>query len=563
MRKQTKIAAIVSAAALLAVGASMTSFAATGWQEENGTWVYYDKDGEYVTNSWQKSGDNYFYLDDDGLMAVDSLIEDDENYYYVDSNGAMVTNQWIAIDNENYGDDNEPEVHWYYFQANGKAYKRSATATSIQLKTINGKKYTFNENGQMLYGWVTSTGEIGDGSDAYTNCEYYFGGENDGAMTVGWVEIDLTDVADADDDQPGDAYWEADQTRWFYFRSSGKKVTNTTNYPINGRRYGFDEDGRMIASWYASGVTATNTVAAGEFMYFSTPEDGARYTKGWFKVVPGYYLSKSDYEDGSSNWYYAQGNGKIYAGVIKPINGKKYAFASDGSMLSGFQLLTVDGNGNITSDPEKKDSKGNVISLSKSTEAEFLNTVEALQEEIAGNTTTSTTFYYFSGDADADGSMKTGKYTITIDDADYTFSFQTSGADKGKAVHGYKSSEKKIYVGGMLLKASSDNKVEVVVQKKNMYYKMSVADFIKDAQTLGYGEITGVPSKADSSVKTYAYDVYETDATTGTKTPTTTDITAVYVINTSGTVLTSPKKDAEGYKVTGAKDGTAISITLE
>jgi glucan-binding YG repeat protein len=561
MRKQTKIAAIVSAAALLAVGASMTSFAATGWQEENGTWVYYDKDGEYVTNSWQKSGDNYFYLDDDGLMAVDSLIEDDENYYYVDSNGAMVTNQWIAIDNENYGDENEPEVHWYYFQANGKAYKKSASATTVQLKTINGKKYTFNENGQMLYGWVTSAGEVDYGSDAYTNCDYYFGGENDGAMTVGWVEIDLTDVADADTEQPGDAYWEADQTRWFYFKSSGKKVTNTTNQSINGRRYGFDEYGRMIAGW---NVATDSFATASEYMYFSTPEDGARYTKGWFKVVPGYYLgasytkdettgavtfktTSSDYEDGSSNWYYAQGDGKIYASVIKSINGKKYAFASDGSMLSGFQLLTVDSNGNIGSNPTNS---------GKSTEADFLKTVETLQQQIVAGTTT---FYYFSGDADADGSMKTGKYTITIDDADYTFSFQTSGADKGKAVHGYKSSEKKIYVGGMLLKASSDNKVEVVVQKKDMYFKMSVADFIKDAQKLGYGEITGVSLTTDSSVKTYAYDVYKTDGTTLT----TDDITAVYVINTSGTVLTSQKKDAEGYKVTGAKDGKAISITLE
>ena len=37
MRKQTKLVAVLSAAALLAIGASMTSLAATGWQEENGT----------------------------------------------------------------------------------------------------------------------------------------------------------------------------------------------------------------------------------------------------------------------------------------------------------------------------------------------------------------------------------------------------------------------------------------------------------------------------------------------------------------------------------------------
>ena len=37
MRKQTKLVAVLSTAALLAIGASMTSFAATGWQEEDGT----------------------------------------------------------------------------------------------------------------------------------------------------------------------------------------------------------------------------------------------------------------------------------------------------------------------------------------------------------------------------------------------------------------------------------------------------------------------------------------------------------------------------------------------
>ena len=44
MRKQTKIAAVVSAAALLALGASMTSFAAAKgtWMMEDGEWKFDD-----------------------------------------------------------------------------------------------------------------------------------------------------------------------------------------------------------------------------------------------------------------------------------------------------------------------------------------------------------------------------------------------------------------------------------------------------------------------------------------------------------------------------------------
>ena len=76
----------------------MTSFAATGWAEEDGTWVYYDRNGDKVTDKWAKSGNNWYYLDSNGEMAVDQLIEDGDNYYYVDVNGVMAANQWVAID---------------------------------------------------------------------------------------------------------------------------------------------------------------------------------------------------------------------------------------------------------------------------------------------------------------------------------------------------------------------------------------------------------------------------------------------------------------------------------
>ena len=53
MRKQTKVVAVASAAALLAIGGAMTSFAAQGWVEEDGTWYYYDKDDTRVEDAWK------------------------------------------------------------------------------------------------------------------------------------------------------------------------------------------------------------------------------------------------------------------------------------------------------------------------------------------------------------------------------------------------------------------------------------------------------------------------------------------------------------------------------
>ena len=88
------------------------------------------RDSDKATDSWKKSGDNWYWLDDSGEMAVDMLIEDDDDYYYVDANGAMVTNQWVAIENEDAGEDGEPDHYWYYFQANGKAFRRGDSAVS-------------------------------------------------------------------------------------------------------------------------------------------------------------------------------------------------------------------------------------------------------------------------------------------------------------------------------------------------------------------------------------------------------------------------------------------------
>ena len=182
----------------------------------------------------------------------------------------------------------------------------------------------------MLYGWVKD-GERQTDDDAWKDAEYYFGDENDGAMSVGWRLISITDE-DAESAEPGDEFWDEDQDRWFWFKSSGKKQINKDGKTINGKKYGFDEYGRMIASWYAADVQRTSEKATTPlatqaqvqgvasysegFMYFSDPESGARYTKGWFKVVPGYYLHESKYNDGDEYWYYADGNGNIYSNVI-------------------------------------------------------------------------------------------------------------------------------------------------------------------------------------------------------------------------------------------------------
>ena len=464
MRKQTKLVAVLSTAALLAIGASMTSFAAQGWAEEDGTWVYYDRNGDRVTDKWAKSGNNWYYLDSDGEMAIDTLIEDGDNYYYVDLNGVMASNQWVAIENEDAGEDDEPDNYWYYFQANGKALKNSGD--KVSLKTINGKKYAFDDEGKMLYGWVASDNaeriDNTDG-DAFKDGVYYFGGADDGAMTVGWLQMDITYEEATNDEYKYVAPLftdDEDQSRWFYFKSNGKKIyadngEETKEKTINGKKYAFDQNGAMVAEWSmdetkvatadmpATPGKASTAKYSQAWRYFNSVEDGSRVSKGWFKVVSAEYLNDDKYNDDEDSWYYADGSGNLYAGEFKTIKGKKYAFRNDGRMIDGLKFINPKDLTKVYADDDSDHPFD--------TEDDF---IDSALWYAANNYNC----YYF-GDGN-DGAMKTNKTNITIDGDNFNFYFEKSGSSKGAGVNGEK--DDKYYLGGMLLKAGSDDKYQAI-----------------------------------------------------------------------------------------------------
>ena len=468
MRKQTKVVAVASAAALLAIGGAMTSFAAQGWVEEDGTWYYYDKDGNRVEDEWKKSGDNWFWLDSEegGAMATDKLIDDDNNTYYVDGNGVMVTNTWVKVVNEDQDEDDDPaEYRYYYMQSNGKAYKAGTSSNTTKFKTIDGKKYAFDEDGKMLYGWVNkddSTLAMGD-SD-WEEATYYMGSWEDGALKTGWQKITVYDE-DEDDDMD----------YWFNFKSNGEKRVNIKSdkdileKKINGKYYGFDERGVMTYEWTAASTNDLTTIS--NWRYFNSPEDGARSTKGWFKVVApdadgddntfkdygtGSTFAKGDAEDENERWYYANSDGELYVGQIKKIKGKYYGFAPEGSkagsMLTGLCALTVDKDGNIDK-LWARDMDSDDLDDALKGEGDFKDFGKSSFD----------TLYYFGNNEDSDGALKTGNVTINLDGDSYQFQFsKTGGAEgKGRGVNGIDDG-KYIYKFGQKIKAGSDDKYIVV-----------------------------------------------------------------------------------------------------
>ena len=469
MRKQTKVVAVASAAALLAIGGAMTSFAAQGWVEEDGTWYYYDKDGNRVENEWKKSGDNWFWLngDEGGAMATDMLVEDDDDTYYVDANGVMVTNTWVKVVNQDQDDDDDPaEYRYYYMQNSGKAYK-AGDSGKTKFKTIDGKKYAFDEDGKMLYGWVNEDDSTlaSDDSD-WETATYYMGSWEDGSLKTGWQKITVYDQ-DEDDDYD----------YWFNFKSNGKKRFNESDSKdifekkINGKHYAFDNRGVMTYEWTLT--TTSDAATISNWLYFNSPEDGARATKGWFKVVApdkdgddntfkdysnleNPTFAKGDAEDENERWYYANSDGELYVGQIKKIKGKYYGFAPEGnkagSMLTGLCALRVDNSGNITK-LWARDMDSDDLDDAMNGEGDF----------DGFGSDTNDTLYYFGNNEDSDGALKTGSVSVNLDGDNYQFQFsKTGGAEgKGRGLNGIDDS-KYIYKFGMKLKAGSDDKYIVV-----------------------------------------------------------------------------------------------------
>ena len=523
----------------------MTSFAATGWVQENGEWFWYDRDGSRVEDEWKKSGNDWYWLDseENGAMALDKLIEDDGDTYYVNSTGVMVRNAWVSIVNEDQDDDDDPaEYNWYYFQSNGKAYKKGDSG-STRFRTINGKRYAFDDDGKMLYGWVNKSGEREPDDEGWADADtvYYLGDWNDGSMKTGWQKITVYDEAKEDD-----------MDYWFNFKSNGEKRMQTKSWKNNGKTYAFDNRGVMVYQWTAidstidKDVTASdsNLASASTWRYFNSPEDGARVTKGWFKVVApdddndntfidyGTGFASEDAGDETERWYYADANGKLYEGEIKSIKGKYYGFwpndgqGKTGAMLNGLCVLQMNDEKIVKVIADNIDSND----LDDILDGKFENKHWDQENDSVNDIF----LYYFGNDLDGDGSMKTGNVTINLDGNSYNFLFKKSGnpaSGRGRGVTGIED-KKYIYNYGCKIKASSDDKYKLVEVTGTSVDINSDGVVVTKKDTPSWSNDKSYKNSDDEVVRFTYFD---------------TDERNYYLVNTSGNI--------QKNKLSGLKDG--------
>lgn len=420
MKKKHFCLAVLSASAVLSMGAAFSSFAA--WQSENSEWVYTDNNGNKVTSSWRTDNGESYYLGSDGYMVRNTLLEDNGNYYYLRNGGQMVKNAWRSLENPSWqADDKVGEVSWYYFDNNGRALRTSGDG--VKIADIGGKKYAFDMYGRMLTGWITSSGEnISDESD-WASATYYADGEGDGSLvTNAWVYISVKDDDNEDNEEP---------TYHFYFGSNGKKTVSTEK-TIGNVKYTFDDRGVAQDSWVHDSSRDT-------WKYYGDDEEPKLHT-GWFQAVPPKELNSGDHESESTHWYYANSKGEITRSDCKTIDGKSYLFNSAGEMVSGLRILTYDGS--------KYESYSSEV-----------DTVDAIKNM---DSSTQKLVYFADG-----GAAKTGVTTITLDGTSYTFSFKSNGSPRGVGENGIYDGY--IYQNGLRLTADEDMKYGTVEFNEKTY----------------------------------------------------------------------------------------------
>ncbi len=476
MKKQTKFVAVLSAAALLAMGASMTSFAA-GWEkDEAGAWHYYDSSDDMVTSEWKKDGNKWFYLDDDGNMATNQWVESD---YYVGEDGAMVQNGWVKTlpDDEDVDNPEDTGEHWYYFNAKGKK-------VTGQKKNIGGKTYFFNEDGEMLSGWQTP-----DKDDTV----YYLGTEDEGwAVKSQWRWLEKSGIDDDEEDEvTGHAVLgcsendDCDDEGWYWFDAAGKMYHGSSLKTINGKKFMFNDHGQMLYEWLndAKVTLGSNaqldsnlddaskgTISIENMLWFQENGDGASNgarVDGW-QYISG---SKGTDTEGDTNWYF------IKKGKAKYATSGKYSkdvYDNDGKLLhkKGDAIKTAADLNNaelVAADTTKdftglQDGKNAVYRMKEKLTWSGKSGTFCFDQN--GKMKTGLQFIgaktYFFND---DGFMQTGKVS-NVEEADgdtFNYYFNTKNSGKGQGFTGEKDGY--LYYQGKRLEADDDYRIFTVKGK--------------------------------------------------------------------------------------------------
>ena len=265
----------------------------TGWYKHNDSWYYARPNGILYSAEWLLSGGKWYYFYYDGEMACNvTNLKINDIYYSFDSSGACI-NPDAKPSGTLTGWHNECTSwgyqHWVYYNDDGSRY--------YGWKQLDGKWYFFDhfEEGTMSTGIHWTDDNV-----------YFF--DNSGVMQKGWNKVkDYSREYWVYGGPSGALYrdkWLSSGGKWYYFNGDCEMIAGMENYPIGDKYYSFDSSG---ACKNPSGITE--------------PENG------WFRR---YFIS--NWVNGYYWLYYENG---VAATGWKIIDGQRYYFNSDGSMVCG------------------------------------------------------------------------------------------------------------------------------------------------------------------------------------------------------------------------------------
>ena len=199
----------------------------------------------------------------------------------------------------------------YYFDANCKM----VTGT----QTINGKSYTFDENG-VLQGEAPQEDESGSGSSTVTQPgfvtengkTYYY---KDGKKMTGLQYIDSKAYYFGTDGAMQKSKWIQADGNWYYLNDYGAGVVSCWRLKDNKYVY-LGSDGKM----------KTNSWVKDYGIWYYVKADGIRYESCWAKI--------------GGVWYWFGGSGKMAENQWLKLDGIWYYFYPSGAMASGQWVKT-------------------------------------------------------------------------------------------------------------------------------------------------------------------------------------------------------------------------------
>ncbi|MEH7040400.1 N-acetylmuramoyl-L-alanine amidase family protein [Bacillus pseudomycoides] len=147
----------------------------TSWVQENGKWYYYQKNGNRVTGS-QTIDDKQYYFGSDGAMQTGWVNLGGTKKYYSPSGVMQVGIQYI-------------DGKMYYFNEGGQL--------STGIHFINGKPYYFDTSHESKSGWMKNeydwyllhpSGALQTKDFTYKDKKFSF--NEDGEMVKGWIVLE-------------------------------------------------------------------------------------------------------------------------------------------------------------------------------------------------------------------------------------------------------------------------------------------------------------------------------------------------------------------------------------